>query len=98
MVSGNGVTVRFGTSTSGLGCRRTLHYILQWAIVLDKVKVCGGDRSQRNAQIPYDRDRLQEYFRQEHGRAPIQVYATRVHFFHQPAEQPEIPMRGCAKR
>src|SRR5262245_1669382 len=40
------------------GRRGTLHYILQWTIVLDKVEVCRCNGSKGNAQITHDGNRL----------------------------------------
>src|SRR4030095_14727095 len=66
--------------------------------MLDKVEVGGSDWTQRHTEIPHDGHRLQKDFRQQHGGAPVQIYATRMHLFHQAAKKAEIVMRGGSER
>ena len=41
--------------------------ILSGTVVLDKIKICGGEVLQRLAAVADQRDAFQEYLRQSHG-------------------------------
>src|SRR6266404_168293 len=98
MVSRNGKAAGNICVLAGCGGRWALHYILQRTVVLNEIEVCRGDWPQWHAEISNDGDGFQENFRQEHGGTPIEIYAARVHSFHERAEEAKVEMRGCAER
>jgi hypothetical protein len=51
--------------------------------VLKEIKVRGGDGAERNTEIAHNGNRFQEDLWQKHSRAPVEIYAARMHFFHQ---------------
>src|SRR6266568_1690156 len=61
------------------GGRGTLHYILQRAVVLNKVEVGCGDGAKRHAEIPHHGDSFQENFRQQNSGSPIQINTAGMH-------------------
>ena len=97
-MAGDGVAVRFRSAAS-VGWRGgALHYILQRAVVLDKVEVRSGNRAEWNAEIAHDGNRFQKNLGQKNRRSPIEINASRMHQLHKRAEQTEIVMRGIAQR
>ena len=75
-----------------------LQHVLCRSVVLDEVEVGGGEVPQRAAQSAHRRSRLQENFRQDDGRAHVQIDTAFVHSFDQRAEQAEVAVRGGAQR
>ena len=91
---GNGVTARSVFSLGALRSRGTLHYILQWAIMLDKVEVRGSNRQQRHTEISNHGNRFQENLRKNHRGSPVEINTLRVHLPDQSTEKAEVAM-GC---
>ena len=67
MMACDGVAARFRFASSAFGYGGTLHYILQRTVVLDKVKVGGGDWLQGHTEIARDAHSFQENFGKKHG-------------------------------
>src|SRR5277367_2567184 len=93
----DGVAARFRFAATAIGCGGTLHYILQRAIVLDKVEVCGGDWLQRHTEIADNAHGFQKNFGKKHGRSPVQVDTAGMHLFHERAEETKVVMGGRAE-
>lgn len=97
VVAGDCIAMRIIAAAGIFASRRTLHYILQRAVVLNKVEVGRSDRAQSDAKIANDRNGLQKHFRKKHGGAPIEIYAAGMHFFHERAEQAKVVVSGGAE-
>ena len=76
----------------------TPHNILDRPVMLDEVKIRGGDGVEGHSEITNDGNRLQENFRQEHGGTPIEKHTASVHLLHQGAKQAEIGEGRGAER
>src|SRR5215469_1629984 len=76
----------------------TLHYILQRAIVLNKVEVGRRNRREWYAQVAHQRNSLQKNLRQQHRRTPVEINAAGMHPLNERAEEAKIAMRCIAKR
>src|SRR5258708_12220448 len=96
VVTGDGIAMRFRSAVAAGGGGGTLHYILQRTVVLNKVEVRRGNRAQRNAKIAHDGNGFQKNFRQENGRAPVEVNTPGIHLLHQPPTQPKNFMPAVA--
>ena len=76
---------------------RTFHDIHHRAVMLDEIKIGGGDGAQRNAKIAHDGNGFEKNFGKKHGGAPVEINAAGIHLLHQGAEQAEIMERSGAK-
>jgi len=74
------------------------HYILDRPVMLDEVKIHGGDGAEGHAQIANDGNRLQEDFRRSTAEPQLEKHTARIHLPHQGAKQPEIGEGGGAER
>ena len=70
-MAGNGIAVRLLSFAATRGSSWTLNYILQWAVVLNKVEVGGGDGTKRDAEIAHYGDSFQKNLGEQDGGAPI---------------------------
>jgi hypothetical protein len=71
--------------------------VLQWAIVLEEIEIGGGDGTERSAEIARDGDGFEKNFRENDGRAPVEINAAGLHFADEGAEELEVVMRGGAE-
>ncbi len=71
MVAGNGIAVRLLSFAAIGGSSWTLNYILQWAVVLNKVEVGGGYGAKRDAEIAHYGDSFQKNLWEQNGGAPV---------------------------
>src|SRR5712692_1071944 len=97
VVAGDGVAVRFRSAAAVGGRGRTLHYILQRTVVLDKVEVGSGNGAERDPEIADDGNGFEKNFGQQDGGAPVEIDAVGMHLLHKRAEEAEIAMRGGAE-
>src|SRR5256712_8438269 len=97
MMAGDGVAGRTRTAAAAAGSGRTLHYILQRTVVLNKVEVRGGNRAKRNAEIADHGDGFEKNFRQQNGGTPVEVNTAGMHLLDARAEETEIQMSGEAE-
>src|SRR5262249_47194966 len=74
-----------------------LYDVLQRSVMLDEIEICGGDGAQGHAEIANDGNSFEKNFGQEHSGTPIEIYAARMHFFHEGTEEAEIVVGGCAE-
>ena len=75
---------------------RTPHDIRQRTVLLDEIKIRGRDIPYFMSEIVNDRNRLQKYFGQRHGRTIIKVNAAAIHFPNERTEKFEIRVRSSA--
>src|SRR5690348_10459034 len=98
VMAGDGVASgSFGGVRIFGGRRGALDDILQRAIVLEKIEIGRRDGTKRSAQIANNSDSLEEDFRQDDSRAPIEIDAAGVHPADEGAEEAEIMMRRRAE-
>src|ERR1700751_1172525 len=96
-MTGDGIPL-WGGSPPGCRCGGTLHYILQWTVVLDKVEVCRSDGAERNAEIAHNGNGFKKNFGKKNGGAPVEIDAAGVHGFDERTEEAEVVMSGRAER
>ena len=65
--------------------------------MLQEVEVGGGNRLQPRSQVAYGRDSLEENFREQNGRAPVQIDTVGLHALHQGTEEAEVVQRRLAQ-
>src|SRR6266403_1143708 len=97
VVAGDGVAVRFRSAAASSGRGGTLHYILQRAVVLNKVEVRSGNGAERDAEIADNAHGFKKNFGEQDGGTPIEIDAARMHLLDEGAEEAEVVMRGGAE-
>src|SRR6266566_3012601 len=98
VVAGDGKAARLRSFVAAGGSGGTLHYILQRAVVLNKVEVRRRNGTERYAQVAHHRNGLQKNLRQQHRRTPVEIDAAGMHLLNERAEEAKIAMRRIAKR
>src|SRR5690242_19688416 len=98
MVPSQGVAAALGAvplrSASGRGGAQK--DVLGGPVVLDEIQVHGGEAARRAAEVGSQAHTLQKYFRQNHGRAHVQINASSTQLSDERGQQQEIAMAGGA--
>ena len=71
MMASDGVAARLLSLAATVRSCGASYYILQRAVVLNKVEVRGGDRAKRKAEIAHYGNSFQKNLGQKNGGAPI---------------------------
>ena len=81
-MAGDSVAARLLSFAATRGSCGTPYYILQRAVVLNKVEVGRGDGAKRKAEIAHNGYGFQENLWEQNRGAPIEIDAPGVHLLH----------------